>query len=35
MFQLMCVDSNDVPLLLSAASVLCPEVGSKYGISVR
>ncbi|XP_043234373.1 folliculin-interacting protein 2-like [Amphibalanus amphitrite] len=33
--ELMSVDSNDVPLLLSAASVLCPEVGSKYGISVR
>ena len=33
--QLMSVDSNDVPLLLSAAAVLCPEVGTKYGISVR
>ena len=33
--QLMSVDSNDVPLLLSAAGVLCPEVGTKYGISVR
>ncbi|XP_037084419.1 folliculin-interacting protein 2-like [Pollicipes pollicipes] len=33
--EVLDVDSNDVPLLLSAASVLCPEVTSKYGLSIR